>query len=253
MVKRDIPYSNIHSNKLDLYQAEDSDAPLFIFFHGGGLEGCNKGDGKIHYFLDLMNSGISVATADYRMYPNAKFPDFLSDAAECVKWCIDNVPHSQIFIGGSSAGGYITMMLAFDKSYLGKHGIDSRNKDEIAGYFCDSGQPTVHFNVLRERGLDTRLVRIDEAAPIYFIEQVNDTDKLPRYVLITSEFDMENRPEQTRLMHRTMLHLGYPADKVEFVYMKGYGHTEYNDAVDTDGKPLYAKMIRRFINGEKTI
>ena len=48
------------------------------------------------------------------------------------------------------------MMLCMDVRYLAAHGIDARDRSQIAGYFCDSGQPTVHFNILRERGIDTR-------------------------------------------------------------------------------------------------
>lgn len=250
MVKHNLQYGSLPEHRLDFYEADSPDAPLLVFFHGGGLEGGDKGDGAVPYFLDLMESGISVATADYRMYPMAKFPDFISDAAECTAWCIRNLPHGKIFVGGSSAGAYLTMMLAFDRQYLSEHGIDASDKEQIAGYFSDGGQPTVHFNVLRERGLDNRLIRVDEAAPIYFIDTPAFPEKLPRYQLIFADNDMVNRPEQNLMMFRTMLHLGYPAEKVSYICMNGYGHTEYNNVIDTDGKPLYAKMIRRFILGE---
>lgn len=250
MVKRNLQYGCLPEHRLDFYDCGDPGAPLLVFFHGGGLEGGDKGNGRIPYFLDLMESGISVATADYRMYPTAKFPDFIVDAAECVAWCMRSLPHGEVFVGGSSAGAYLTMMLAFDGRYLAKHGIDAADKAQIAGYFSDGGQPTVHFNVLRERGLDNRLIRVDEAAPIYFIDVPAFPDKLPRYRLVFADNDMVNRPEQNLLLYRTMLHLGYPEEKVSYICMNGYGHTGYNDAADTDGKSLYAKMMRAFIRGE---
>ena len=252
MVKRNIPYSTEEypHKLLDLYDCGDPSAPLFIFFHGGGLESGDKGDGKVPYFTYLMERGISVATADYSMYPNAKFPDFIFDGAECARWCKHHVPCGKIFIGGSSAGAYIAMMLAFDPCYLSQFGITNDSCDEIAGYFFDGGQPTVHFNVLRERGLDTRLVRVDEAAAVYFIDQPAFVDKLPRYRFIYADNDMVNRLEQNLMMYRTMIHLGYPEEKVSHICMKGYGHCQYNGATDTDGLPLYGKMIESFIRGE---
>ncbi|MBQ4353300.1 MAG: alpha/beta hydrolase fold domain-containing protein [Clostridia bacterium] len=250
MVKQSLTYGPLPEHRLDFYDCGCPDAPLFIFFHGGGLESGDKGDGKIPYFLDLMENGISAATADYRMYPKAVFPQFISDAALCTAWCIKNLPHGKVFVGGSSAGAYLTMMLAFDHRYLAEHGIDAADKEQIAGYFSDGGQPTVHFNVLRERGLDNRLIRVDEAAPVYFIGTPSAPERLPRYRFIFADNDMVNRPEQNLLMVRTMLHLGYPEQNVSYLCMNGYGHTEYNGAADTDGRPLYAKMIRAFILGE---
>ena len=35
--------------------------------------------------------GIAVASADYRMYPSAKYPDFIEDAAEAVHWVSENI------------------------------------------------------------------------------------------------------------------------------------------------------------------
>ena len=58
------------------------------------------------------------------------------------------------------------MMLCFDDKYLSACGVPA---DIIKGYVHDAGQPSTHFNVQRERGLDPRRVIIDEATPIYHI------------------------------------------------------------------------------------
>jgi len=249
MIQVDLTYGAYPSSKLDLYHAGD-DAPLFIFFHGGGIAKGSKADGKSERFIELMNSGISVADANYRMYPDAKFPDFLEDAAECVAWCKKNVPHGKTFIGGSSAGGYMTMMLAFDEKYLGAYGINAYNEDDIAGYFCDSGQPTAHFNVMKFMGEDSRLIRVDERAPIYFVREMENKEKLPRYALIVSDDDMYNRLEQNQLLYRTMMHMKFPEENVSFTLMKGYKHTKYGPVQKEDGRWLYAEMIRNFIDNK---
>ena len=72
----------------------------------------------------------------------------------------------KILVGGSSAGGYISMMLCFDNKYLKKHGI---NPSDITGYIHDSGQPTSHFTVLNHSGTDPRRVIVEERAPLYFV------------------------------------------------------------------------------------
>ena len=120
-----IPYGKLTEQKLDYYKTENAESsPLFIYFHGGGLECGDRGNGTPIAFEYLASRGISVVSADYRMYPSAHFPDFLTDSAECVAWCVKNLSYSELYVGGQSAGGYISMMLAFDKRYLAAHGID---------------------------------------------------------------------------------------------------------------------------------
>ncbi|MGN1408924.1 MAG: alpha/beta hydrolase [Eubacteriales bacterium] len=250
MITKNISYGALDAHKLDYYEAEDSrNKPIFVFFHGGGLEGGDKGNGDVEAFRYLSERGISVVSADYRMYPTAHFPDFVLDAAECTAWCRKNLSYSEMYVGGQSAGGYLTMMLAFDRRYLGKYGIAADDKAEIAGYYCDAGQPTVHYNVLRERGLDTRLIRVDEAAPVYFIEEVKNPDSLPRYGITVSDNDMVCRLEQNMMLRRTMIHMGYPEEKITFRLMRGFTHCGYGGVIDEDGKPKYGKMIEEFILG----
>ncbi|MBE6560507.1 MAG: alpha/beta hydrolase [Ruminococcaceae bacterium] len=247
MIQTDLVYGAYPSSVVDVYHAGD-DAPLFVYFHGGGIEKGSKSNGKSGWAKELMASGISVADANYRMYPDNTFPSFLEDAAECVAWCRKNVPHSKIYVGGSSAGGYITMMLAFDPKYLGAFGINCADEDDIAGYFFDAGQPTVHFNVLKYSGEDSRLIRVDERSALWFIKQAENPEKLPRYELIVSEKDIYNRVEQNQLLYRTLLHFKYPEEKLGYTYMEGFGHCGYVGKQKEDGTHLFAQMVRNFIN-----
>ena len=83
---------------------------MFVFFHGGGLEKGSK-SGAYHFANYLTDRGIAVVSANYRMYPNAKYPDFIEDAAEAVYWVSENINSygkcEKMFVGGSSAGGSI--------------------------------------------------------------------------------------------------------------------------------------------------
>jgi dipeptidyl aminopeptidase/acylaminoacyl peptidase len=231
-------------DKLDLYCTEVRDADMvFVYFHGGGLEGGDKSD-----FMEsaekLTEHGISVISANYRMYPNAAFPDFIEDCAKVIVWLKKEGTSygnfKRIFIGGSSAGAYLSMMLYFDKDYLGRYGINSA---AIEGYILDAGQPTTHFNVLRERGLDNRLVRIDEAAPLYFIDSsVEAGTKTPRFLIYAAENDMVNRLEQTYLLRKTMLHFGYEEEQIQMHVMKGYEHCQYT------GNEEFLSILINFIN-----
>lgn len=235
----DLSYGNAG---LDLVLPDVSPAPLFIYFHGGGLEAGDKADFRPHAEL-LASRGIASASVNYRMYPTARFPDFLTDAASAVAWLRDHAEayggFPRIFLGGSSAGGYISMMLYFDKSYLGSHGIDP---DSLSGYVFDAGQPTTHFNVLRERGIDTRAIRVDEASPLFFIDsEVKDPLNKADLLFIAADNDMPGRLEQHYVILRTLYAFGYSPAKVTFRRMSGYDHCGYT------GQKVFTDMVSEFI------
>lgn len=130
---------------------------FFIYFHGGALEAGRKEDIS-NEFKDITNN-IALVSVEYRKYPKAKFPEFINDAAKAISFIVkyneDKKLFSNYFVGGSSAGAYLAMMTYFDKRYLKEYGIEP---SFISGWFFDAGQPTTHFNVLREKGLDTSLL-----------------------------------------------------------------------------------------------
>ncbi len=228
---------------LDLYIPDAESFPVFVYFHGGGIEAGHKaGD---YFFESLQKQGIAVISADYRMYPQAVYPEFIRDAASAVAWAKKHMGEygnvTGIYVGGSSAGGYITQMLCFDKRFLAVHQIDA---DTLDGYVMDAGQPTVHFNVLRERGFDSRRVIIDEAAPIYHIVAGRD---YPRMQVIVSEHDIPNRYAQTQLMLGTLEDMGADMSKIDYRFMKGNSHCQYINVQDEEGKFIFAEMIREFI------
>lgn len=238
----ELTYDENNSLKLDLFPAETDKPPIFIYMHGGGLE---AGDRKCLFtmFERLAQSGISVASLDYRMYPTAKFPDFIEDCARAISVLLSRYDFGKITVGGSSAGAYLSMMLLFDKSYLGRYGLNPLCFD---GWLLDAGQPTTHFNILRERGLDPRLVRIDEAAPLYHIAEdfspVRADGKLPYILNLAASNDMTCRLEQLKLLDATLRHFGYPKDRLRLEYMNGFSHCEYNN------KPIFERIIADFVS-----
>ncbi|MBR6792932.1 MAG: hypothetical protein IKM48_01065, partial [Clostridia bacterium] len=134
--------------------------------------------------------------------------------------------------------GYLTMMLCFDKRWLGAHGLSPMDFD---GFIHDAGQPTAHFNVLKERGIDSRRVIVDDSAPLYHI---GVDEEYPPMLFIVSDNDMENRLEQTQLVISTLKHFGHEREML-LVHGK---HCEHGRVVDEKGVNPFAKMILDFIN-----
>lgn len=239
----DVCYCEKHKQYLDIYLPECKKFPVFVYFHGGGLERGDKANQQVMCRF-LADHGVAVVVPNYRMYPAAHYPDFLVDSAKAVAWTFENINTygnaTEIYVGGSSAGGYISQMLCFDDSWLSAHEI---KPSDIAGYLHDAGQPTCHFNVLRERGLDTRRVIIDESAPLYHI---TDERSYPPMLVIVSDNDMENRYEQTMLLMSTLKHFGH-TENVKLMVMHGK-HCAYVRSLDENGDSILGKLVLELIH-----
>ena len=243
----DICYSKEADQYLDVHLPECDSFPVFLYFHGGGIERGDKAAKRNDAFIKhLTDKGIAVASANYRMYPTARYPEFIEDAAAATAWVFENMKAygevTGIYVGGSSAGGYLSQMLCFDKRYLAKHGLAPT---DITGFIHDAGQPTAHFNVLRERGIDSRRVIVDESAPLYYVGM----DKAyPPMLIIVSDNDMKNRYEQTMLLLSTLKHFGLD-ENAKLQVMKST-HCAYVGKTDEQGTSIFGSLISRFILGE---
>lgn len=244
----DISYSHIGHplQTLDIHLPEEGDSfPVFVYFHGGGFERGDKGSEKLTPFYEYMTAHkIAVITCNYRMYPDAKYPDFIEDGARAVAWVKANFHRyakaKQLFVGGSSAGGHLTMILCFDKRWLASHGIAPT---EIDGFLHDAGQPTCHFRMLKERGIDPKRIVVDRAAPLYYVGM---DEEYPVMKFIVSDDDMKNRYEETMLMISALESFGHTAPKVRLQVMHGK-HCRYVGAVDEKGDSVFGQICADFI------
>jgi acetyl esterase/lipase len=118
-----IPYGNHERQTLDVYSPETAvAAAVILFFYGGSWQSGNK---ALYTFLGaaLARSGFIVIIPDYRVYPEIRYPGFLEDAAEALRWAKDNATHfagdpAKLFVMGHSAGAYMAAMLALDARWL---------------------------------------------------------------------------------------------------------------------------------------
>ena len=227
---------------IDLHMPDEGDFDLFVYFHGGGLLNGSRKD--VNTFVNtLAKRNIATASVEYRMYPTAKFPDFIEDGACAIRYIKDNISKwgncRRIFVGGSSAGGYISMMLCFDGRFLGAVGM---KPTDIDGYIHDAGQPTAHYNVLKARGIDSRRAIVDETAPMYF---VGTEEKYAPMLFIVSDNDIFARYEQTMLMVKTLEHFGHK-ENIFLTVMKGK-HCEHTNSTDEFGEGVFGNIVKSFI------
>ncbi|AOJ47538.1 alpha/beta hydrolase [Burkholderia thailandensis] len=140
----DIAYGAGPRRALDIYLPADRCAPtaggglpIVVFFYGGSWRRGRRGD---YRFVGeaLASRGCVVAIPDYRLYPDAVFPDFVEDAAAAVRWACDHAAElgadpRRVYVTGHSAGAQIATLLATDGRFLRAHGLDKRDLAGVVG------------------------------------------------------------------------------------------------------------------------
>ena len=126
-VHRDIAYGSDPRQKLDIYVPENAvNAPTVVFFYGGSWQMGSKDD---YRFLGqaFASRGFVTVIADYRLYPQVYYPDFVKDGARAFTYAHAHIAAfggdpSHMYLAGHSAGGFIAMMLAADDSFITQAG-----------------------------------------------------------------------------------------------------------------------------------
>ncbi|RYD54188.1 MAG: alpha/beta hydrolase, partial [Sphingomonadales bacterium] len=128
-VGRAVPFGT-HGQTLDVWRPAGQAAtrPVIIFWYGGGWV---KGDRRAYSFAAraFAKAGFVVVVPDYRKVPEVRFPAFVQDGAQAVKWARDHVAGyggdpARIALAGHSAGAYTVAMLALDRDWLAAEGVD---------------------------------------------------------------------------------------------------------------------------------
>ena len=126
-----IPYGSDPRQQLDVYVPANraGPVPVALFFFGGSWNRGNRSDYK---FVGeaLASRGILAVIADYRLYPQVRYPEFLEDSARAAAWTIANVQthggdSKRIYVMGHSSGAYNAAMLALDPRWMTNAGLSS--------------------------------------------------------------------------------------------------------------------------------
>jgi acetyl esterase/lipase len=139
-----IAYGEAALQKLSLYiprsTSENTPAPVLVFFHGGRW---SEGSKEQYKFVadSFTKEGYIVALADYRKYPEVKFPAFVEDVASALAWVHNNIADyngdlSRLYLSGHSSGAHMAALVATNGEYLAAHKLE---RDIIAGFAGLSG------------------------------------------------------------------------------------------------------------------
>ncbi|HXJ58634.1 MAG TPA: alpha/beta hydrolase fold domain-containing protein [Verrucomicrobiae bacterium] len=213
-VKKDLVYADGKpddepKHKLDLYiPKETKHAPVFLFIHGGAWR---FGDRGLYPPLGyrFAKEGILTVIPSYRLAPKNPWPAQAEDAAAALAWTVRHIAEfggdtNRLFIGGHSAGGHISSLLALNPRYLQVHQLSA---SLLRGVIALSGVYNLDLGDVQTAVFGTdRTVRRD-ASPLFQIIK-----PAPPFLVTYCEWDYPTLPAQAKIFYAALRHAGVPAD-----------------------------------------
>ena len=195
-------------NKLDLYLPKAKGFATLTWIHGGGLHSGDKSR-IAEVAKRFVAEGYGVASINYRLYPDAKYPTQIQDVAQAFAWTHENIAGkggdpNLIFVAGGSAGGHLTALLATNGSFLKEHGLKS---SAICGAIPISGLMDVsRVGTERRKGIwgnDPKTYRT--ASPLHHARK-----DAPPMLLLHAQHDTANRRKQNQEMYDALKKANHP-------------------------------------------
>ena len=116
----DIPYGHqSFCQKMDIYLPCKGPAskgyPLVVFIHGGAWMMCDKRDIQLNPVLSLLHHGIAVASINYRLSGEARFPAQIYDVKAAIRFLRGNCNEyslntEKIAVWGMSSGAHLAAL-----------------------------------------------------------------------------------------------------------------------------------------------
>ena len=196
----DVPYGPNKRQVLDIYQPKRvpplGGFPVVVFFYGGSW---HMGERAQYRFLGeaLASHGALVMVADYRVYPEVSYPDFLPDCAQAVVYALTHAqshggnPH-RVVVMGHSAGAYNAAMIALDPRWLAQQG---HAPSELAGWVGLAGP----YDFIPIGDLETRETFHHPNVPLDSQPISHVNAKAPRTFLATGITDETVNPERNSI------------------------------------------------------
>ena len=210
-----------HGQKLDVWRsvgAKHGGAPVLVFFYGGGWV---KGSRQEYGWAAraYASKGFVVVVPDYRKVPQVRFPVFIEDGADAVRWTKDNIARfggdpTRIAIAGHSAGGHTVAMLALDPQWLAKAGAVGAIKAAVGL----SGPYDFYPFTGRAIAAMGTWPRPEETQPLHYAR-----GDAPPMMLVTGTVDTTVRPKNARNLAAKLKALGATVEEREYA---GQGHED---------------------------
>jgi acetyl esterase/lipase len=215
----DVAYGDDPYQGIALFVPKRPNGSVYAFVHGGGW---TNGYREWMAFMApaFVEAGVIFASIGYRLAPSHVFPTGVEDVAAGIAWLHKNIKGhggdpKRLFIGGHSAGGHYTSLLAVRRDWQAPLGLPA---DAVRGCLPISGV----YDLTGTGGLSMRPRflgppgREREASPIYNVEGT------PPPFLVA--FGGEDFPHLMRQADAMVAVLGRAGGDVERVVLDGRTH-----------------------------
>lgn len=153
-----------YSLKLDLHRPERKKPEVVVYVHGGAWRAGSREDVPV---LDLVNHGFAIASVDYRLSTQARFPAQIHDIKAAIRFLRAKadelrIDASRIAIIGSSAGGHLAALTGVSNGHaelegtVGTHLNQSSRIDAIVSFYGASNLQSI-LGQSTEFGLGVRV------------------------------------------------------------------------------------------------
>jgi acetyl esterase/lipase len=265
-VLSDVVYARVgeRSLALDLYRSDRAgSSPVVVWVHGGAWRAGSKNDVPVKHWL---SHGFAIASVDYRLSPEARFPAQIHDIkgairflrANAGKW---NLDADRFVVAGSSAGGHLAALVGVSdgvrelEGTVGEHVSQSSRVQAIVSFFGASnlesilGQSTAHGLSVRVPALKLLLGGLPDERPELArlaspIAHVGADD--PPLWLIHGDADPQMPPEQSSELAARYREVQLPVD-LETIPGGKHGGAEFfeRQRLDRIARQLKASLERR--------
>ncbi|MBL9160531.1 MAG: alpha/beta hydrolase, partial [Verrucomicrobiales bacterium] len=233
------------SLKLDLHRPDAEKPPLVVYVHGGAWRAGSRDDVPV---LGLLDHGFAIASVDYRLSTQARFPAQIHDIKAAIRFLRAKaeeliIDTTRIAIIGSSAGGHLAALTGVTndhaelEGHVGDHLDQSSRIDAIVSFYGASnlqsilGQSTEFGLGVRIPALKLLLGDVPDKQPILSklaspVAHLDAED--PPLLLIHGDADPQMPPVQSEEFREACEKAGVP---VELVTLPGakHGGAEFYD------------------------
>ena len=155
--------------RLDLHlPARTPRAPLIVWVHGGAWRSGSRKDMPL---VSLVEAGYAIASVDYRLSTQARFPAPVHDIKAAVRFLRSHggtwsLPTKRILIAGDSAGGHLAALVGVSngsKELEGALGADRTTSSDVQGImsFYGGANLTTILKQSTPHGLSVRVPALD--------------------------------------------------------------------------------------------
>lgn len=265
---RDVPYAEpAHAEQhLDFHWPKGAPKATLFFIHGGslGTAGQRRSSAIYANVCDpFLEAGIACATTDYRLSPDFRWPEIVSDIVRAVVKVRELIGErggdpDALFLFGHSSGCHLAAVVAMNEQYLATAGLSTSNLAGVIPMGCTLDRYDLALRGATAEAIRDRFMKHPDEVELYGTAQDFIAANPAHYVgphvpptlvvLAHGERFFPSILEQGARVVRRLLEQKVPA---ELVIVPGKHMSSIRDIVKS-GDPTFAAVLE-FIQAPRAV